>query len=122
MEFITKVTSKAVLDVIIKVARENKIKVCENYEQSGPETYPYFSFDSSRQAVVGRPFSFSPRKEISLEEMIQHLTLKVFSLPLNGQYTAVLDTKSKVVMVGCQEIGFNKVLELAELIKKANNI
>ena len=49
--------------------------------------------------------------------------LKIFSNPtptinLNDTYTAEFDVDDKVVVVGCQKIPFEKVLEVAKLIQE----
>ena len=40
------------------------------------------------------------------------------AIKLNDEYTATIDVKSAIVEVGCQEISFDKVLELADTIKR----
>jgi len=114
---IIEVRNPAVLKVLFSLAKENGIGICSNYEMGGSERWPYFAFKMESGWISGK--SGEQIVNSTLEEVINLMTkFKENHLKLNNDYTAVINWKNKVVHVGCQKIPFEKVLQLAKLIKK----
>lgn len=89
----------------------------------------YFSFDFD--AMEGQPaFALSCTSLLSYTLPIQwnealaaakkmlDANRHLYSVELNEDYTAVVDTKKRIVRVGCQDFSFDKVLEIANIINK----
>lgn len=58
------------------------------------------------------------RAVIAAKQMLLENKTHLHRVELNEDYTAVVDTKQRVVRVGCQEFSFGKVLEIANIINK----
>jgi hypothetical protein len=75
--------------------------------------YPILKYDGIN---IGGSRSGEGYKELSLDEF-EEFCKSYSGVQLNEEYTATVDRKKGVVIVGCQTIPFEKVLQLAELIK-----
>jgi hypothetical protein len=76
--------------------------------------YPILKFDGTN--ITGTK-SGGGYTELSLDEF-EEFCKSYNGVQLNEQYTAKIDRERGAVIVGCQEIPFEKVLRLAELINK----
>jgi hypothetical protein len=92
----------------------------------------YFSFDFD--AMEGQPaFALSctslPHFELPREwnealtaaRKMLDANRHLYSVELNEDYTAVVDTKKRIVRVGCQEFPFSKIQEVAKIIRDSIN-
>jgi hypothetical protein len=75
--------------------------------------YPILKFDGTNIAGTKSNGGYT---ELSLEEF-EEFCKSYDGVQLNEEYTARINRKNRVVIVGCQTIPFEKVLRLAELIK-----
>ena len=87
-----------------------------SYDFDDMEGQPAFSFSNTGQKSFALPEQWYQALN-SVKEMLKANKHK-FSVVLNEDYTAVVDTKKKLVRVGCQEFEFDRVLELANVIKQ----
>jgi len=75
--------------------------------------YPILKYDGTN--IIGSR-SGGGYTELSLDKF-EEFCKSYDGVQLNEEYTARIDRKNRVVIVGCQTIPFEKVLRLAELIK-----
>ena len=87
-----------------------------SYDFDFMEGEPVFAISNTRQKSFQLPEQWYSALNAA-QKMIEANRHKV-SVVLNEDYTAVIDTKTKKVRVGCQEFGFDKVLEVANTIRK----
>ena len=87
-----------------------------SYDFDDMEGQPSFAFSNTRLQTYQLPQQWYQALESakSLINANRHL----YAVELNEDYTAVIDTKTKKVRVGCQEFGFDRVLEVAKQINK----
>lgn len=121
MIYTFKVQHEYQFKALIEIARLKQLSICETYLEEGRLIWPIFQFnvvpDEGYSIVGGQHTTGAEIK--SFEKMIDILyNTTVESFKLTDDYTAVLDRENFVVKVGCQEIPFNKVKELYDLIIK----
>jgi len=87
-----------------------------SYDFEDMEGRPAFALSSSQLPSYKLPEDWSMAIRAAKSMLDQHRYM--FSIELNEDYTAVVDMKKRIVKVGCQEIAFSKVLEVAEIIRE----
>lgn len=80
------------------------------------EGIPAFSLSHSVLLAYSIPIQWN--EALTAARKMREANLHLYSVELNEDYTAVVDTKKKTVRVGCQDFSFNKVLEIANIINK----
>ena len=86
-----------------------------SYDFEDMEGKPAFALSSSQLPSYKLPEDWSMAIRAAKNMLDQHRY--VFSVELNEDYTAVVDTKSETVRVGCQEFPFRKIFEITNLIQ-----
>jgi hypothetical protein len=86
-----------------------------SYDFSNMEGRPAFALSSSQLPSYKLPEDWSMAIHAAKNMLDQHRY--VFSVELNEDYTAVVDTKKETVRVGCQEFPFRKIFEITNLIQ-----
>lgn len=85
-----------------------------SFEFDDMEGQPSFAFSNTSLQAYQLPQQWYQALEAAKNLMNENRHLH--TLELNEDYKAVVDTKKKVVRVGCQEIAFSKVLTIANII------
>jgi len=121
MIYTFKVQHEYQFKALIEIAKLKDLSICETYLEEGREMWSIFQFNvvpDEGYHIVGCQHTTGAEIK-SLEKMIDILyNTTIESLKLTKDYTAILDRENFVVRVGCQEIPFNKVKELYDLIIK----
>ena len=86
-----------------------------SYDFEDMEGKPAFALSSSQLPSYKLPEDWSMAIRAAKNMLDQHRY--VFSVELNEDYTAVVDTKKETVRVGCQEFPFRKIFEITNLIQ-----
>ena len=110
--------SESTKNALIKIAKANEIKVCNNYESRTASEWPFLGlkFEDGYPWVFGSKFA-AGAEVITLEEMIDMIEKGMpCEVKLNEEYTAVV--MEDHVQVGCQRIEFDSVRKLYEAIQK----
>lgn len=87
-----------------------------SYEFDNMEGQPAFALSNSGLTSYLLPHDWKSALKAA-KSMLEHHS-HLYRVELNEDYTAVVDTKRRLVRVGCQEFEFDKVLEIANLINK----
>lgn len=87
-----------------------------SFEFDDMEGQPAFALSNTRLQTYQLPQQWyqALKAAKSLIDANRHL----YAVELNDDYTAVVDTKRRVIRVGCQEFSFGKVLEITNIINK----
>ena len=86
-----------------------------SYDFSNMEGRPAFALSSSQLPSYKLPEDWSMAIRAA-KNMLEHHRY-MYSVELNEDYTAVVDTKKETVRVGCQEFPFRKIFEITNLIQ-----
>ena len=86
-----------------------------SYDFSNMEGRPAFALSSSQLPSYQLPEDWSMAIRAA-KNMLDHHRY-TYSVELNEDYTAVVDTKKETVRVGCQEFPFRKIFEITNLIQ-----
>jgi hypothetical protein len=86
-----------------------------SYDFEDMEGQPAFALSSSQLPSYQLPEDWSMAIRAAKSMLDQHRYM--YSVELNEDYTAVVDTKSETVRVGCQEFPFRKIFEITNLIQ-----
>ena len=85
-----------------------------SYHFDHAEGKPSFSFSNTDLNSYSLPEQWYAAKR-AVKQMIDERS-HLHEIELNSEYTAIVDTKKRVVKVGCQEIPFSRVIEISKLI------
>ena len=86
-----------------------------SYDFEDMEGRPAFALSSSQLLSYKLPENWS-MAILAAKNMLDHHRY-TYSVELNEDYTAVVDTKKETVRVGCQEFPFRKIFEITNLIQ-----
>ena len=86
-----------------------------SYDFEDMEGRPAFALSSSQLLSYKLPENWSMAILAAKNMLDQHRYM--YSVELNEDYTAVVDTKKETVRVGCQEFPFRKIFEITNLIQ-----
>ena len=86
-----------------------------SYDFEDMEGKPAFALSSSQLLSYKLPENWS-MAILAAKNMLDHHRY-TYSVELNEDYTAVVDTKKETVRVGCQEFPFRKIFEITNLIQ-----
>ena len=86
-----------------------------SYDFEDMEGRPAFALSSSQLLSYKLPEHWS-MAILAAKNMLDHHRY-TYSVELNEDYTAVVDTKKETVRVGCQEFPFRKIFEITNLIQ-----
>ena len=86
-----------------------------SYDFEDMEGKPAFALSSSQLPSYHLPQDWS-QALCAVKSMLDHHRY-TYSVELNEDYTAVVDTKKETVRVGCQEFPFRKIFEITNLIQ-----
>jgi hypothetical protein len=115
MVYSLKLKNKKLLDFLFFIAKRKGIHICENYQKEKHSSWEYFQYRVDEKQIIGSRQKIG--EEVSIDEMIDLLEAYKQNFKLNCDYTAIIDKRTKKVIVGCQEFDFDVIKKLAEILK-----
>ena len=115
MVYSLKLKNKKLLDFLFFIAKRKGIHICENYEKEKPAIWGYFQYWVAEKQIIGSCNKVG--EEVSIDEMIDLFEEYKQNFKLNSDYNAIIDKRTKKVIVGCQEFDFEVIKKLAEILK-----
>jgi hypothetical protein len=117
MIYSVRVKNDKLIGWLFTIAKQRGIDVCENYFGEKSNGWEYFQYNDNHNEIVGSA-SDDGYNVVSIEEMIDLLENPMkFRFVLNSDYNAIIDKRTKKVIVGCQEFDFEVIKKLAEILK-----
>jgi hypothetical protein len=118
MEYSFVITEKYQWETIVALAKAQGIKFCNTYLEEGYEQYPTCVLNLAVPEIFGSR-STTSYKTVTFERFLKLMVqTKVVQMQLTDNYEAKIITSENVVKVGCQTFSFDKVRELATLVKE----
>ena len=114
MVYSLKIKNRKLLDFLFFIAKRKGIHICENYQNQKPHHWDYFQYRSAEKQIIGSCDNVG--EEVSIDEMIDLLEEYKQTFKLNCYYTAIIDKRTKKVIVDCQEFDFDVIKKLASVI------
>jgi hypothetical protein len=103
---------------VIAYFKQNGIPVYKHTRDYQPG-YPYLMWDGPDGQLTQAAFvAYGQRKVENAEEFLEMFENKSKWVKLSDRYTAEVNYDTQTVKVGCQEFEFDRVLELADKIRK----
>lgn len=132
--YVVGIPNKQTKNVLYDLAKEAGIPVWEGAWDSNYGEYPNIVWSADFFRLSGNGISLYSIKEraskglagiLSIDDFVRAVedfktTQKIF-IPLTPDYTARMYYEEEIIEVGCQKISFDKVLEIAEAIKKSKS-
>ena len=115
MVYSLKIKNIKLIDFLFFIAKKRGIHICENYQKEKPGHWGYFQYRVDDKQIIGSCNKVG--EEVSIDEMIDLLEEYKQNFKLNRDYTAIIDKRTKKVIVGCQEFDFEVIKKLAEILK-----
>jgi hypothetical protein len=87
-----------------------------SFEFDDMEGQPAFALSNTRLKTFQLPQQWY--QALDAAKNLMQANRHLYTVELNDEWKAIVDTKKKLVRVGCEQFKFDKVLELANVIKK----
>jgi hypothetical protein len=117
MEYSFRINEEHEWLTIIALAKSQNIKFCNTYLQEGYGEYPTCVLNLAVPEIFGS--KSTSYKTVTFERFLKLMVqTKVVQMQLTDNYEAKIITSENVVKVGCQTFSFDKVRELATLVKE----
>lgn len=117
MEYSYRINEEHEWLAIIALAKSQNIKFCNTYLQEGYKEYRNCVINLGTAEIFGSK-STTSYKTVTFERFLKLMVqTKVAQMQLTDNYEAKIITGENVVKVGCQTFSFDKVRELATLVK-----
>ena len=119
-EFVFMNTDEFTVNLLIDIMRKLGVKIYENSQEYDPE-YPYVVWDGDNISQI-RSLSHHNRREINtIEEFVRQFAETTSkTIKLNDEYEVTI--KADKVIVGCQEITFEKLEEVWNTMLEIRNV
>ena len=114
MVYSLKLKNKKLIDFLFYYAKRKGINICEYYQKEKENRWEYFQYNENHNKIVG---AYNKEgREVTIDEMIDLLEEYKQTFKLNCYYTAIIDKRTKKVIVDCQEFDFDVIKKLASVI------